>query len=196
MLRVPGVDATMKDALAALALAGARRGRQCCGRACGRWTRRARCFWWRRTPARGDPAVADPGLVALVVLVLPYHLAQYQHHALVPAEVIALFAYAVLGRRVRIVLGAVAFLLAVCVVGMAMRAGGGSLREQIAVIEAVVSVVIAVQVWRVHRARLATITERAERAERTRRRRRAGGSPRSACGSPATCTTCSRTASP
>ncbi|WP_207939309.1 sensor histidine kinase [Actinomadura darangshiensis] len=109
-----------------------------------------------------------PGLLALVVLVLPYHLAQYQHHALVPAEVIALFAYAVLGRRVRIVLTVVAFLLAVCVVGMAMRAGGGSLREQIAVIEAVVSVVIAVQVWRVHRARLATITERAERAERTR----------------------------
>ncbi|WP_433470028.1 sensor histidine kinase [Spirillospora sp. CA-128828] len=109
-----------------------------------------------------------PGLVSLVILVLPYHLAQYQHHALVPAEVIALFAYAVLGHRVRIVLGVVASLLAVCVVGMAMRAGGGSLREQIAVIEAVVSVVIAVQVWRVHRARLATITERAERAERTR----------------------------
>ncbi|MFF4234476.1 sensor histidine kinase [Actinomadura geliboluensis] len=109
-----------------------------------------------------------PGLVALVVLVLPYHLAQYQHHALVPAEVIALFAYAVLGRRVRVVLSVVAFLLAVCVIGMAMRAGGSSVREQVAVIEAVVSVVIAVQVWRVHRARLATITERAERAERTR----------------------------
>ncbi|MGP4025679.1 sensor histidine kinase [Actinomadura sp. 3N407] len=108
------------------------------------------------------------GLAALVILVLPYHLAQYQHHALVPAEVIALFAYAVLGRRVRAVITVVAFLLAVCVFGMAMRAGGGSLREQIAVIEAVVSVVIAVQVWRVHRARLATITERAERAERTR----------------------------
>ncbi|MFI8549559.1 sensor histidine kinase [Spirillospora sp. NPDC077959] len=109
-----------------------------------------------------------PGLVALVILVLPYHLAQFQHHALVPAEVIALFAYAVLGRRVRAVVTVVAFLLAVCVFGMAMRAGGGSLREQIAVIEAVVAVVIAVQVWRVHRARLATITERAERAERTR----------------------------
>ncbi|MFB4310390.1 sensor histidine kinase [Actinomadura sp. GTD37] len=109
-----------------------------------------------------------PGLVALVILVLPYHLAQYQHHALVPAEVVALFAYAVLGRRVRIVLTVAAFLLAVCVLGMAMRAGGGSVREQIAVIEAVVAVVIAVQVWRVHRARLATITERAERAERTR----------------------------
>ncbi|MFA1550183.1 sensor histidine kinase [Actinomadura chokoriensis] len=109
-----------------------------------------------------------PGLAALVVVVLPYHLAQYQHHALVPAEVIALFAYAVLGRRVRIVLGAAAFLLAVCVIGMAMRAGGSSVREQIAVIEAVVAVVIAVLVWRVHRARLATITERAERAERTR----------------------------
>ena len=108
------------------------------------------------------------GLLALVVIVLPYHLAQYQHHALVPAEVVALFAYAFLGRRVRIVLGVVASLLAVCVVGMAMRAGGGTVREQIAVIEAVVSVVIAVQVWRVHRARLATITERAERAERTR----------------------------
>ncbi|TYK44913.1 sensor histidine kinase [Actinomadura decatromicini] len=109
-----------------------------------------------------------PGLVALVVLVLPYHLAQYQHHALVPAEVIALFAYAVLGRRVRVVLTVAGFLLAVCVVGMAMRAGGGSVLEQIAVIEAVVSVVIAVQVWRTHRARVATITERAERAERTR----------------------------
>ncbi|WP_024936018.1 sensor histidine kinase [Actinomadura welshii] len=109
-----------------------------------------------------------PGLVALVALALPYHLAQYQHHALVPAEVIALFAYAVLGRRVRVVLSVAAVLLAVCVAAMAMRAGGGSLHEQIAVIEAVVSVVIAVQVRRVHRARLATITERAERAERTR----------------------------
>ncbi|TDC95269.1 sensor histidine kinase [Actinomadura sp. 7K507] len=109
-----------------------------------------------------------PGLAALVVLVLPYHLAQYQHHALVPAEVIALFAYAVLGRRVRIVVTVAVFLLAVCVLGMAMRVGGASLHEQIAVIEAVVAVVIAVQVWRVHRARLATITERAERAERTR----------------------------
>ncbi|MDL4812920.1 sensor histidine kinase [Actinomadura opuntiae] len=109
-----------------------------------------------------------PALIALVVLVLPYHLLQYQHHALVPAEVIALFAYAVLGRRVRLVLGVVAFLLGVCVIGMAMRAGGASVREQIAVVEAVVSVVIAVQVWRSHRARVATITERAERAERTR----------------------------
>ncbi|GAA2160591.1 histidine kinase [Actinomadura napierensis] len=114
---------------------------------------------------RGRPTTA---LIALVVLVLPYHLLQYQHHALVPAEVIALFAYAVLGRRVRIVLGLVAFVLAVCVIGMAMRAGGASVREQIAVVEAVVSVVIAVQVWRSHRARVATITERAERAERTR----------------------------
>ncbi|WP_218040303.1 sensor histidine kinase [Actinomadura sp. WMMB 499] len=108
------------------------------------------------------------GLAALVVLVLPYHLLQYQHHALVPAEVVALFAYAVLGRRVRIVLGVVAGLLLVCVVGMAMRAGGSGVREQIAVIEAVVAVVIAVQVWRSHRVRLAAITERAERAERTR----------------------------
>ncbi|GGV21944.1 two-component sensor histidine kinase [Actinomadura cremea] len=114
----------------------------------------------RRRPA--------PGLAALVVLVLPYHLLQYQHHALVPAEVVALFAYAVLGRRVRIVLGVAAGLLLVCVVGMAMRAGGSGVREQIAVIEAVVAVVIAVQVWRSHRVRLAAITERAERAERTR----------------------------
>ncbi|WP_232384039.1 sensor histidine kinase [Actinomadura violacea] len=111
-----------------------------------------------------------PGLalVVLVLLTLPYHLLQYQHHALIPAEVIALFAYAVLGRRVRAVLMVVGLLLFVCVMMMALRAGGSSVREQIAVIEAVVSVVIAVQVWRVHRARLATITERAERAERTR----------------------------
>ncbi|MFD0904906.1 sensor histidine kinase [Actinomadura sediminis] len=114
----------------------------------------------RRRPA--------PGLAALVVLAVPFHLLQYQHHALVPAEVAALFAYAVFGRRARIVLGVVASLLLVCVVGMAMRAGGSSVREQIAVIEAVVAVVIAVQVWRSHRVRLAAITERAERAERTR----------------------------
>ncbi|MCQ0012947.1 hypothetical protein [Actinomadura madurae] len=66
--------------------------------------------------------MAAPGLVALVALALPYHLAQYQHHALVPAEVIALFAYAVLGRRVRVVLSVAAVLLAVCVAAMAMRA--------------------------------------------------------------------------
>ncbi|GAA0262994.1 histidine kinase [Actinomadura nitritigenes] len=114
---------------------------------------------------RRRPALA---LVALVLLTLPYHLLQYQHHALIPAEVIALFSYAVFGRRVRAVLTVVGLLLFVCVITMALRAGGGSVREQIAVIEAVVSVVIAVQVWRSHRARLATITERAERAERTR----------------------------
>ncbi|OLT22888.1 hypothetical protein BJF79_46185, partial [Actinomadura sp. CNU-125] len=114
----------------------------------------------RRRPA--------PGLAALVVLALPYHLLQYQHHALVPAEVVALFAYAVLGRRARVVLAVVGTLLATCVVGMAMRAGGSSVREQIAVIEAVVALGIGVQVWRSHRARLAAITERAERAERTR----------------------------
>ncbi|RSN69873.1 two-component sensor histidine kinase [Actinomadura sp. WAC 06369] len=114
----------------------------------------------RRRPA--------PGLAVLVALALAYHLLQYQHHALVPAEVIALFAYAVFGRRVRVVLGAVASLLGICVIGMAMRAGGSGVREQIAVIEAVVAVAIAVQVWRSHRARLAAITERAERAERTR----------------------------
>ncbi|WP_242910256.1 sensor histidine kinase [Actinomadura terrae] len=109
-----------------------------------------------------------PALAALVVLALPYHLMQYQHHALVPAEVIAMFGYAVLGRRVRVVLSVAGFLLLTCVVGMAMRAGGSSVREQIAVIEGVVAVAIAVQVWRSHRARVAAITERAERAERTR----------------------------
>ncbi|WUI03413.1 histidine kinase [Spirillospora sp. NBC_00431] len=108
------------------------------------------------------------GLVALLMLALPYHMAQYQHDALVPAEVIALFAYAVWGRRVRVVLTVVGVLLFVCVIGVSLQAGGASVREQVAVIEAVVSVVIAVQVWWVHRARLATITERAERAERTR----------------------------
>jgi signal transduction histidine kinase len=169
VVTVPRVDATVKDAVGAAALAVA--------------ATAAAVLWpgVRELDAPGAllllaahvplavirrrPAA---GLAALVVLVLPYHLAQYQHHALVPAEVIALFAYAVLGRRVRAVLGVAASLLAVCVIGMAMRAGGGSLREQIAVIEAVVSVVIAVQVRRVHRARLATIIERAERAERTR----------------------------
>ncbi|RFS82368.1 sensor histidine kinase [Actinomadura spongiicola] len=109
-----------------------------------------------------------PGLMALLALVLPYHLAQYQHHALIPVEVVALFAYAVLGRRVRVVLTVVGVVLFVCVIGVTLRAGGGSVREQIAVIEAVVAVVISVQVWRSHRARLATITERAERAERAR----------------------------
>jgi signal transduction histidine kinase len=169
VVTVPRVGVTAKDALSAALLAGI--------------AAVAAVLWpgVRELDAEGALLLAaahvplavirrwpTPGLLALVVLVLPYHLAQYQHHALVPAEVIALFAYAVLGHRVRIVLGVVASLLAVCVVGMATRAGGGSLREQIAVIEAVVSVVIAVQVWRVHRTRLATITERAERAERTR----------------------------
>ncbi|WP_211343105.1 sensor histidine kinase [Actinomadura pelletieri] len=109
-----------------------------------------------------------PGLMALLALVLPYHLAQYQHHALIPVEVVVLFAYAVLGRRVRVYLTVAGVVLFVCVIGVTLRAGGGSVREQIAVIEAVVAVVISVQIWRSHRARLATITERAERAERAR----------------------------
>ncbi|MFC4053753.1 sensor histidine kinase [Actinomadura syzygii] len=109
-----------------------------------------------------------PGLVALGAMVVPYHLAQYQHHALVPAEVLTLFAYAWFGRRVKVVLTVVGALLLVCVVAMAVRGGGGLVREQIAMIEAMVSVVIAVQVWRVHRARLAAISEEAARAERAR----------------------------
>ncbi|MDL4776561.1 MULTISPECIES: sensor histidine kinase [Thermomonosporaceae] len=109
-----------------------------------------------------------PGLAVLVALAVPFHLLQYQHHAAVPAEVIALFAYAVLGRRVRLVLTVAGFLLFLCGTGFAMRAGGGTALEQVAVIEAVVAAVIAVQVFRSHRARVAAITERAERAERTR----------------------------
>ncbi|MFC6885183.1 MULTISPECIES: sensor histidine kinase [Actinomadura] len=116
-------------------------------------------------PMRRWPA---PSLAALVVLAVPYHLLQYQHHAAVPAEVIALFAYAVLGRRVRTVLTAAALLLFLCAAGFAMREGGGSVREQVAVIEAVVAAVIGFQVWRSHRARLAAVVERAERAERDR----------------------------
>jgi len=173
VVRLPRIGATARDALLAAALAGIAavaavawpgvRGLDAAG-VLLLAAAHVPLALIRRWPA--------PGLAALVVVVLPYHLAQYQHHALVPAEVVALFAYAVLGRRVRIVLGVAAFLLAVCVVGMAMRAGGGTVREQIAVIEAVVSVVIAVQVWRVHRARLATITERAERTREDEARRR------------------------
>ncbi|QXJ19535.1 sensor histidine kinase [Actinomadura graeca] len=169
VVTVPRVSGQVRDALAAAALA------VCAAVAAAVWPEvrpldapgllllagvHAPLAVLRRWPGRA--------LASLVVLALPYHLLQYQHHALVPAEVIALFGYAVLGRRVRVVLSVVALLLLTCVVGMAMRAGGGSVREQIAVIEGVVAIAIAVQVWRSHRARVAAITERAERAERTR----------------------------
>ncbi|WP_169806958.1 sensor histidine kinase [Actinomadura macra] len=169
MVTVPRVSGQVRDALAATVLAG------CAAVAATIWPEmrsldalgvlllvsvHAPLAVLRRWPGRA--------LAVLVVLALPYHLLQYQHHALVPAEVIALFGYAVLGRRVRVVLSVVVLLLLTCVVGMAMRAGGSSVREQIAVIEGVVAIAIAVQVWRSHRARVAAITERAERAERTR----------------------------
>ncbi|GAA2594377.1 histidine kinase [Actinomadura fulvescens] len=116
--------------------------------------------WRRRWPG----AV----LLAFAALVLPFHVLGYQHHAVVPATVLALFTYAFLGRRVRAVLMTVCAILAVCAVTFAMRASERSGLEQIGALEAVVAVIIAIQAWRVHRARVAAITERAERAERTR----------------------------
>ncbi|MFB4317113.1 sensor histidine kinase [Actinomadura sp. 21ATH] len=116
---------------------------------------------WRRR----RPGVA---LAFVVALALPFHLLQYQHHAVAPAEVFALFSFAVLGRRVLTVLLGTAALLAACAVIFAMGASGRSGLEQIGVVEAIVAVVVGVQGWRVHKARMAAITDRAERAERTR----------------------------
>ncbi|XVQ15340.1 sensor histidine kinase [Spirillospora sp. CA-255316] len=138
----PGVRSL--DPLGALLLAGAH----------------APLAWRRRRPG--------PVLALVVAVALPYHLLQYQHHAATPAEVFALFTFAVLGRRVRMVLFGTAALLLVCAVLFSMGASGRSGLEQIGVIEAIVGVVVGVQTWRVHRARLAAATERAERAERTR----------------------------
>ncbi|MFI0352080.1 sensor histidine kinase [Actinomadura sp. 9N407] len=116
--------------------------------------------WRRRRPGTA--------LAAVVALALPFHLLQYQHHAAAPAEIFALFTFAVLGHRVRTVLAGTAALLLACAVIFAMGASGRSGIEQVGVIEAIVAVVVGVQGWRVHRARMAAITERAERAERTR----------------------------
>ncbi|GAA3937515.1 histidine kinase [Actinomadura viridis] len=116
--------------------------------------------WRRRRPGLA--------LTAVIALMLPFHLLQYQHHAAVPAEVLALFTFAVMGRRVRTVLFGTAAVLLVCAVLFSMGTSGRSGLEQIGVIEAVVGVVVGVQSWRVHRARMAAVTERAERAERTR----------------------------
>ncbi|MEW2360163.1 histidine kinase [Spirillospora sp. NPDC029432] len=116
---------------------------------------------WRRR----RPGVA---LALVVALALPFHLLQYQHHAVAPAEVFALFTFAVLGRRVLTVLLGTAALLAACAVIFAMGASGRTGLEQVGVVEAIVAVVVGVQGWRVHRARVAAITDRAERAERTR----------------------------
>ncbi|MEU5883812.1 histidine kinase [Spirillospora sp. NPDC047279] len=116
--------------------------------------------WRRRVPG--------VVLLAFLVLVLPFHVLGYQHHAVVPATMLALFTYALMGRRVRAAVTCGVVLLAICAVTFAMRAGGSSGIEQIGALEAIVAAIIAVQGWRVYKARLAAITERAERAERTR----------------------------
>ncbi|KAB2339498.1 sensor histidine kinase [Actinomadura rudentiformis] len=116
--------------------------------------------WRRRWPG----AV----LLAFTALVLPFHVIGYQHHAVVPAEVLALVTYAFLGRRVRAVLTTVCVILTICAVTFAMRAGGSSFLEQIGALEAIIAVIIGIQAWRVQRSRMAAILERAETAERTR----------------------------
>ncbi|MFG2001816.1 sensor histidine kinase [Spirillospora sp. NPDC048911] len=116
--------------------------------------------WRRRWPG----AV----LLAFTALILPFHVLSYQHHTVVPSEVLALVTYAFLGRRVRAVLTTLCVILTICAVTFAMRAGGSSGLEQIGALEAIVGVIVGVQAWRVHRARVAAILERAETAERTR----------------------------
>ncbi|WP_243774570.1 sensor histidine kinase [Actinomadura barringtoniae] len=116
--------------------------------------------WRRRWPG--------PIMVAMVALVLPYHLLQYQHHAAVPAEVLGLFTFAAMGRRVRVVLLGAVGVLAVCAIVFGMRANGRSGFETIGTLEGVAAVIVAVQTWRIYRARMAAANERAERAERTR----------------------------
>ncbi|MFI6519432.1 sensor histidine kinase [Spirillospora sp. NPDC050679] len=111
-----------------------------------------------------------PGPVLAVVLLsaLCFHVYQYQHHAAVPGELVALFTYAVRGRRARTVLVGIMAALAAAAVGCAVYLGGRPAIEQVAMMEAVVAAVLAVQLWRAHRARVAAALERAERAERER----------------------------
>ncbi|WP_433323444.1 sensor histidine kinase [Spirillospora sp. CA-294931] len=101
-------------------------------------------------------------LVAVMAVVLPFHLCQFQHHAVVPVEALALLNFAILGRRVRAVLVGTMIVLTLCAAVFSLRMSDGDWTEQIAVIEAAVAVVVAIQAWRVHRARVAAITERAE----------------------------------
>jgi signal transduction histidine kinase len=109
-----------------------------------------------------------PVLVVVVMAVVPYHLLRYQHHAAMPAELLALFTFAVMARKAQIWLIGAAGVLAVCAIAFGMRANGHSGYETIGVMEGVAAVIVGVQTWRVYRARMIAATERAERAERTR----------------------------
>lgn len=105
--------------------------------------------------------------VAVVLMVGPYHALNYQHVAVVPAGLTALYTLAVLGPPLRSLL-TVTFVIGLMVTVMSW---GGRPHGAVDMLRSsgwVLSVVLVGEAVRIHRAYIAAIVERAERAERTR----------------------------
>ncbi|MGO4757195.1 sensor histidine kinase, partial [Streptomyces sp. 2MCAF27] len=105
--------------------------------------------------------------VAVVLMVGPYHALNYEHVAVVPAGLTALYTLAVLGPPLRSLL-TVTFVIGLMVTIMSWggRPHGGV--DMLRTSGWVLSVVLVGEAVRIHRAYIAAIVERAERAERTR----------------------------
>ncbi|MFI1848948.1 MULTISPECIES: sensor histidine kinase [Streptomyces] len=105
--------------------------------------------------------------VAIVLMVGPYHALNYEHVAVVPAGLAALYTLAVLGPPLR------SLLTVTCVIGImvTVMSWGGRPHGAVDMLRTsgwVLSVVLIGEAVRIHRQYVAAIVERAERAERTR----------------------------
>nr|WP_235031767.1 histidine kinase [Actinacidiphila yanglinensis] len=115
---------------------------------------------WRRRA----PMVCLLGMVGFVAV---YHYLQYIHVAPIPSSVVALYALAVAGPRLRTVV-TVPLVLGTMITIISMAGKQDAVATMVQSAGWIVAVPVAGEVVRVHRAYVGAITERAERAERTR----------------------------
>lgn len=105
--------------------------------------------------------------VAVVLMVGPYHALNYEHVAVVPAGLTALYTLAVLGPPLRSLL-TVTFVIGLMVTIMSWGGRPHGAVDMLRTSGWVLSVVLIGEAVRIHRQYVAAIVERAERAERTR----------------------------
>ncbi|MER7788058.1 histidine kinase [Streptomyces sp. NPDC097640] len=105
--------------------------------------------------------------VAIVLMVGPYHALNYEHVAVVPAGLAALYTLAVLGPPLRSLL-TVTFVIGIMVTVMSWGGRPHGAVDMLRTSGWVLSVVLIGEAVRIHRQYVAAIVERAERAERTR----------------------------
>ncbi|MGW1259785.1 sensor histidine kinase [Streptomyces sp. NPDC002513] len=106
-------------------------------------------------------------MLAIVVLLVPYHALGFTHQAALPASLIALYSVAAVGpqwRTYTTLAGSVAVMAGV----MSLVSGLGGAWDILRVGGWITSVVVLGDAVRIHRRYVAAVLERAERAERTR----------------------------